>query len=123
MTLLPVCDDDALTLLLCAIDVGTTSCYDCTAQLSNPLFNMCSCLSEVQSFCNAVESCMNACHQDCKAELQTTLTCFLYPCDADTCSHISPRNNGTVIAAAAAAVGIIGVALAIYYRRKRASNV
>jgi membrane associated rhomboid family serine protease len=33
-------------------------------------------------------------------------------------------NNGTVIAAAGAAVGIIiGVALAIYYHRKRASNV
>ena len=68
---------------------------------------------------------MHVFHQDCKDELQTVLlTCLLSPCDADTCSHVAGGNNGTVIAAAGAAVGIvIGVTLAIYYRCKRASNV
>jgi len=84
-----VCDDESLALLLCGTDGGTTSCYNCVAQLSIPLFNTCSWSSEVESFCNAGESCMHAFHQDCKDELQTVLTCLLSPCDADTCSHVA----------------------------------
>ena len=79
-----VCDDKSLALLLCETDVGMTSCYDCASQLSIPIFNTCSWSSEVESFCNAGGSCMNAFRQDCKDELQTVLTCLLSPCDADT---------------------------------------
>jgi hypothetical protein len=102
-----VCDDKSLALLLCGTDVGMTSCYECASQLSIPLFNTCSWSSEVESFCNAGGSCMNAFRQDCKDELQTVLTCLLSPCDADTCSHVAGGNNGTVIASAGAVVRII----------------
>lgn len=82
-----ICESEGVALQLCTNT--TQDCIDCVAGIIIPIgFTFCSVSTEVDKFCESVQSCKNRCHQDCQDELQAATACMLKEggCDVDQCS-------------------------------------